>query len=74
MPQRLSAKRITSVWQPAAIYTSPMSRAVATGAAIGVLCGLEVGTDDRLNDIDYGEWQGLTLEDAKSRRPDDVET
>lgn len=71
---KATAKRIASVWRPAAIYTSPMSRCVATGAAIGVLFGLEVQPDARLNDIDYGEWQGLTPEDARSRWPTDVET
>lgn len=70
----VTAKRIASVWRPAAIYTSPMSRCVATGAAIGVAFGLEGQPDVRLNDIDYGEWQGLTPEAAKSRWPKDVET
>lgn len=69
-----TAKRIASVWRPAAIYTSPMSRCVATGVAIGAPFGLEVQSDARLNDIDYGEWQGLTLEDVKLRWPSDVET
>lgn len=71
---KATAKRIASAWRPVAIYTSPMSRCVATGVAIGVPFGLEVQPDARLNDIDYGQWQGLTPEEAKSRWPKDVET
>lgn len=70
----LTAKRIVSVWQPAAIYTSPMRRCIATGMAIGLPFGLEVQPDARMNDIDYGQWQGLTPEDARSSWPKDVET
>ncbi len=70
----VTAKRIASVWRPAAIYTSPMSRCMETGSAIGVPLGLEVQPHAGMNDIDYGGWQGLTPEDAKSRWPKDVET
>jgi broad specificity phosphatase PhoE len=70
----ITAKRIASVYRPAAIYTSPMSRCVATGAAIGAPVGVKAQPDLRLNDIDYGAWQGLTSKDAQSRWPEDVET
>ncbi|MFZ0729784.1 MAG: histidine phosphatase family protein, partial [Methylovirgula sp.] len=33
------AARIAALWTPAAIYTSPMSRCVATGDAIAQACG-----------------------------------
>jgi probable phosphoglycerate mutase len=70
----ITATRIASVWRPVAIYTSPMGRTIATGTAIGARLGLEVQPDPRLNDIDYGAWQGLTPEDARSRWPEEVET
>jgi broad specificity phosphatase PhoE len=63
----LTAKRIKAMWRPAAIYTSPMSRCISTGSAIAVLCGLEVQPEAGLLDIDYGNWQGLTHEEARAR-------
>jgi phosphoserine phosphatase len=69
----VTAERIAVAWEPVAIYTSPMSRSVATAKAIGAAVGVDVQADARLNDIDYGAWQGLTPEEARSRWPDDVE-
>src|SRR5258708_8683628 len=37
-----TAKRIAAAWRPAAVYTSPMSRAVDTGTAIAGPFGLTV--------------------------------
>src|SRR5947208_14228496 len=70
----LTAARIAASWRPAAIYTSPMSRAVDTGAAIGKPFGLSASAMPGLNDIDYGEWQGLTNDEARARWPDELET
>jgi len=69
----LTAARIAASWQPAAIYTSPMSRAVDTGAAIGKPFGLSASAMPGLNDIDYGEWQGLTNDAARARWPDELD-
>jgi broad specificity phosphatase PhoE len=66
------ARRIASVCRPAAIYSSPLSRATATAAAIAVATGVRVQTDARLNDIDYGTWQGHTREDVESRWPEEL--
>lgn len=70
----VTARRIAAVCRPAAIYTSPMGRCVATGAAIGAPAGIKAQPHLKLNDIDYGMWQGLTPEDARSRWPEEVET
>jgi phosphoserine phosphatase len=64
-----TARRISATWQPAAIYASPLSRCQDTGAAIGRPFGLSVMPLAGLADIDYGEWQGLTPEEAKARWP-----
>jgi broad specificity phosphatase PhoE len=40
-----------------------------TAEAIGLLCGLAVLPLAAVIDIDYGEWQGLTPEEAASRWP-----
>ena len=51
------ARRIASKWQPERVYTSPLSRCVATGVAIAKACGIEAQSIEQLNDIDYGTWR-----------------
>jgi phosphoserine phosphatase len=63
------AERIAGAWQPSKIYTSPMNRCVATGAAISKACGIAAEICADLNDIDYGAWQFKTFEDAKADDP-----
>jgi len=41
---------------PVAVVSSPLMRARQTAAAIAAPFGLEVEVDDRLVEIDYGEW------------------
>jgi broad specificity phosphatase PhoE len=60
-------------WRPAAIYTSPLGRCVETAAAIGKAVGLTPSVVLRLNDIDYGEWQGLTRDEAYARWPAELD-
>jgi probable phosphoglycerate mutase len=62
-----TARRIHGTWAPAAIYTSPLSRSRATGEAIGKPLGLSPSPVEGLIDIDYGEWQGLTPDEVRSR-------
>ena len=68
-----AAKRIAASWRPAAIYTSPMGRCVETGAAIGRAVGLTPSAVRDLNDIHYGDWQGLTRDEAHARWPAEVD-
>ena len=63
------AKCIAGAWRPSKIYTSPMGRCVATGAAIAKACGIAAEICDDLNDIDYGAWQSRTLAEAKGENP-----
>ena len=63
------AERIAGAWRPSKIYTSPMGRCVATGAAIAKACGIAAEVCDDLNDIDYGAWQFKTFEQAKADDP-----
>ena len=65
----MTARRISATWQPIAIYTSPLSRCQDTGAAIGQPFGLAPISLEGLVDIDYGEWQGMTPDEAKARWP-----
>jgi broad specificity phosphatase PhoE len=69
----MTAARIAASWRPAAIYTSPMGRCVDTGAAIARPLGLAPSAILRLNDIDYGDWQGLTRDEAHARWPAELD-
>ncbi|HBP5919962.1 histidine phosphatase family protein [Pseudomonas aeruginosa] len=68
------AQRIAETWQPEAIYTSPLSRCVDTGAAIARATGATTQALDGLADTDYGQWQGLTHEEVRQRWPDEHRT
>ena len=65
----LTRDRIKSSWQVSAIYSSPMHRAADTARTIGQPFHLEPVLLETLNDIDYGEWQGLTIREARSKWP-----
>ena len=65
-----TGRRIAAGWQPAAVYASPLSRAIVTGQAIAARFDLPVLPLDGLADIRYGDWQGLTPEQARARWPD----
>jgi broad specificity phosphatase PhoE len=68
-----TGRRIAAEWHPVAVYTSPLSRAVKTAEAIAQHFSLPVQAEAGLNDIDYGEWQGLTPDEARTRWPEIVE-
>jgi len=63
------AARIAGAWRPVKIYTSPMGRCVATGAAIAQATGAPAEICEDLNDLDYGAWQFKTLDAAKTTDP-----
>jgi broad specificity phosphatase PhoE len=70
---RATSLCIKSSWAVAAIYTSPMSRCVRTAEIIAQPFGLEPQAMEALNDIDYGEWQGLTPDAVRARWPQEFE-
>jgi probable phosphoglycerate mutase len=61
--------RIHDEWQPSAVYSSPLSRAVRTSEAIAKHFNLPVQIHSGMADIDYGEWQGLTPDEVQDRWP-----
>jgi len=67
------ARYIAATWKPDAVYTSPLGRCRETGAEIAAPFRLELRPVDGLADIDYGEWQGLTRDEAQDRWPDETE-
>jgi phosphoserine phosphatase len=60
-----TARRIAAISRPTAIYTSPMSRCMATGEAIARACGVPSQVLDQLNDLDYGSWQWKTHDEIR---------
>lgn len=50
-----------------AVYASPLSRAVETGAILGTPHGLTPQTRDGLREISHGHWEGLTRSEVEER-------
>ena len=50
-----------------AVFSSPLKRAVQTAEAIVRHHGLAVEIAPGLNDIDFGEWQGLSFQEVRTR-------
>jgi probable phosphoglycerate mutase len=67
---RAVAERISRLWRPRAVYTSPMQRCIDTGDAIAKACGLAGTAIDALNDLDYGDWQWKTYAEVEVSSPD----
>ena len=57
-------------YQPAAVYSSPLRRAVETAQIMTHGLSLPVQPLEGLRDIDYGSWQGLSPKQAAQRFPD----
>jgi broad specificity phosphatase PhoE len=66
---RLLAQRIAPAWSPTAVYCSPLQRCIATGTAVANAGGIELHPLGELNDIDYGQWQSRTYEEARAAAP-----
>jgi alpha-ribazole phosphatase len=54
----------------AAIYTSPRRRALQTAATLGRVHGLAPVVDERLCEIDFGDFEGRTYEEIEREHPD----
>ena len=50
----------------ATVFTSPLRRARQTADAIAAVCGAAVEVDERLIELDYGDWDGRALADIPS--------
>jgi probable phosphoglycerate mutase len=54
----------------AGVYASPMKRTVATARPLCEAAVLPMTLREGLREIAYGEWEGITHDDAKARYPD----
>jgi broad specificity phosphatase PhoE len=64
-----AAARVTD-WQVSAVYSSPLRRALATAEILARPFSLEVKMLPGIIDIDYGEWQGLSPQEAAAEYSD----
>lgn len=71
MAQSFAAAYRTQAWT--AIYSSPLARAIATATPLAAAVGLPVLSRDGLAEIDYGAWDGLTVEDVDRDWHDEYE-
>src|SRR5207249_3229147 len=58
----------------AAVYASPLPRALETAAPLAAEHHLQVESSADLLDIDYGSWEGLSREEARNKSPELYET
>ncbi len=67
---KLLARTFPSV---AALYSSPLLRAATTAEAIAGQQQLQVRFDERLKEISFGAWEGLTSAEIMKRFPDSAD-
>jgi broad specificity phosphatase PhoE len=68
-----TGSRLARQPKPAAVYSSPLSRAAVTADKIARHHGLTAKPHEGLIDIDYGLWQGLTPLQVGERWPQELD-
>jgi broad specificity phosphatase PhoE len=53
-------------WDVAAVLSSPMERTVETATPLAGARGLPVIVRKRLNEVDYGQWTGMSFEELRA--------
>jgi broad specificity phosphatase PhoE/ribonuclease HI len=62
------AARVAAMPGPfAAVWSSPLRRALRTASLVAEALGLEVRVDERLRETDFGDWEGLTFAEIQER-------
>lgn len=64
LAEKLAVERL------AAIYSSPLRRAVESAEIVAARHGLQPQTVEALREVDVGSWQGLTRREIESRFPE----
>jgi broad specificity phosphatase PhoE len=65
MAMQFAAAYANLSWR--AIITSTRTRAIDSAAPLAAIKGLDTFTDERLDEMDYGAWQGLSKQEAAAR-------
>lgn len=67
---RAQARRLAShisAWEPDAVFSSPLGRALDVARSAARELSLEVAVDDRFTELDFGVAEGLTFEETRAR-------
>jgi broad specificity phosphatase PhoE len=70
---RAQARELAEILRPegvSAVYSSPLRRASETARIIADRLGLEARELEPLREIDVGDWQGLTVDEVRTRFPE----
>ena len=54
------------------VISSPLGRALETARPAAAACDLEPQTDGRLRELDFGAWEGQTLQEIRAKDPESV--
>jgi 2,3-bisphosphoglycerate-dependent phosphoglycerate mutase len=54
------------------VLCSPLTRALETARLSAEACGMEPRSDERLRELDFGEWEGKSLAEIREEDPDSV--
>jgi broad specificity phosphatase PhoE len=68
--QAEAAGRLLASVPLAAVWSSPLRRAVDTAAAIATPQHLGVGVSPAFKEMRFGEWEGLTVSEVRARFPE----
>jgi len=63
--------RALESFHAAAVYASPLVRARESAAPIAAAQGIEVTLESDFREMCFGDWEGLTRDEAERRFPDD---
>jgi broad specificity phosphatase PhoE len=73
---RLQARELAELLRgegASVIYTSPLRRASETARIVAERIGLDAQALEALREIDVGDWQGLTIDDVRTRFPEQAD-
>ena len=69
MAEQFAATYAKLPWN--AVYVSPMKRTIATAKPLCDAVGIEMQLHDGLREINYGDWEGKTVEEVKKDYEED---
>jgi Fructose-2,6-bisphosphatase len=69
MAEQFAATYAKVPWE--AVYVSPMKRTIATAKPLCDAVGIEMQLHDGLREINYGDWEGKTVEEVKKDYEED---
>ena len=69
MAEQFAATYAKLPWE--AVYVSPMKRTIATAKPLCDAVGMEMQLHDGLREINYGDWEGKTVEEVKKDYEED---